>query len=85
MTRKKVFIPYGNLFTIEKCLAFKQRNNTTTTEFALQVNRIQAIRDSEVDEFQKLTNTTKDKTSSITIEATDAMDITSATVLNQSN
>jgi hypothetical protein len=38
MTGKKVFIPYGNLFTIEKCLAFKQRNNTTTTKFALQVN-----------------------------------------------
>jgi hypothetical protein len=38
MTGKKVFISYGNLFTIEKCLAFKQRNDTTTTEFALQVN-----------------------------------------------
>jgi hypothetical protein len=24
MTGKKVFIPYGNLFTIEKCLAFTQ-------------------------------------------------------------
>jgi hypothetical protein len=42
MTGKKVFIPYRNLFTIEKCLAFTQRNNTTTTEFALQVNSMYA-------------------------------------------
>jgi hypothetical protein len=42
MTGKKVFIPYGNLFTIKKCLAFTQRNNTTTTEFALQVNSMYA-------------------------------------------
>jgi hypothetical protein len=33
-----VFIPYKDLFTLEKCLAFKQRNTTTTTEFASQVN-----------------------------------------------
>jgi hypothetical protein len=38
MTRKKVSISYGNLSTIEKCLAFKQRNTTTTTKFASQVN-----------------------------------------------
>jgi hypothetical protein len=28
---KKVFIPYKNLSTIKKCLAFKQRNTTTAT------------------------------------------------------
>jgi hypothetical protein len=38
MAGKKVFIPYANLSTIKKCLAFKQRNTTTTTKFALQVN-----------------------------------------------
>jgi len=42
MTGKKVFIPYANLFTIEKCLGFKQRSDTTTTEFALQVNSMYA-------------------------------------------
>jgi hypothetical protein len=42
MTGKKVSIPYGNLFTIEKCLAFTQRNDTTTTEFTLQVNSMYA-------------------------------------------
>jgi hypothetical protein len=37
-TRNAPLIPYKNLFTLEKCLAFKQRNTTTTTEFASQVN-----------------------------------------------
>jgi hypothetical protein len=37
-TGVKLFTPYENLSTIEKCLAFKQQNTTTTTEFALQVN-----------------------------------------------
>jgi hypothetical protein len=34
----KIFIPYKNPFTLEKCLSFKQRSTTTTTEFASQVN-----------------------------------------------
>jgi hypothetical protein len=32
------FVPYENIFTLEKCLSFKQRNDKTTTEFAAQVN-----------------------------------------------
>ena len=35
---KKVYVPYENIFTLEKCLSFKQRNDKTTTEFAAQVN-----------------------------------------------
>jgi hypothetical protein len=35
---KKVYVPYENIFTPEKCLSFKQRNDKTTTKFAAQVN-----------------------------------------------
>jgi hypothetical protein len=37
---KKVYVPYENIFTLEKCLSFKQRNDKTSTEFAAQVNVI---------------------------------------------
>jgi hypothetical protein len=35
---KKVYVLYENIFTLEKCISFKQRNDKTTTEFSAQVN-----------------------------------------------
>jgi hypothetical protein len=37
-TGKKVYVPYENMFTLEKCLTFKQSNDKTTTEFAARIN-----------------------------------------------
>jgi hypothetical protein len=35
---KKVYVPYENVFTLEKCLTFRQRNDKTTTEFVAPIN-----------------------------------------------
>jgi hypothetical protein len=35
---KKVYAPYENILTLERCLTYKQLNNVTNTEFAKQVN-----------------------------------------------
>jgi hypothetical protein len=35
---KKVFRPFGNLTTIEKCVTYKQRDTVSNTEFVKEVN-----------------------------------------------